>query len=315
MPEETLLSELCTAYHTRSQLQDPASFDRDFNFITGIERGLERAEREADRRGIQLEHEYMLDANNQKASSSTSSRNKRKRGGVGAATLVRGELAFVRAAEAAGVKLARAPRGLSRQKANRSRVHPKHKCLNWSVEWILASNPGQTLIRPCLETTPLREAYDRVFPRPKEDATATATATVVDDVLSYRSAYFYLHRQRAAASHRRTVLVGPLSPTATLREVLRGRSVVEFPTLYVLPDVLKEGDTENARFVLEEVYLREHPGDVDVEGEEEDEEEDYTSSEGSSSDETSDDDDDDEEEEEAEVEKEKVEEEGLPPSL
>lgn len=40
--------------------------------------------------------------------------------------LVKGELGFVRAAEEAGVRLVRAPVGLSRRKMNHSRIHPKY---------------------------------------------------------------------------------------------------------------------------------------------------------------------------------------------
>lgn len=230
--------------------------------------------------------------------------NKRKTRGD---ALVRGELAFVRATEAAGVSLVRAPRGLSRRTANRSRVHPKyalqfpfhsfkltdrHKCLNWSVEWIRAAT-GQALVRPCLETMTLREAYDRVFPRAKDEEGSTSTGNESEG--SYRNVYFYLHRQRTAAGHRNVVLV-PVSPAATMRDVLRGRSVVEFPTVYVLEKPLGE---EDERFVLEEVYLSEHPGDVDGGSRAEDVEEDYTSSEGSS-DESSEEEDEDEEEDEKE---------------
>lgn len=43
------------AYLKRSELATESAFDRDFNFITKIERSLERAEREAEVRGIPLD--------------------------------------------------------------------------------------------------------------------------------------------------------------------------------------------------------------------------------------------------------------------
>lgn len=62
---------------------------------------------------------------------------KRKRGGPNgdkqAPRLVKGELGFVRAAEEAGVKLVRAPAGLSRRKMNHSRVHPKYVFLSLQI--------------------------------------------------------------------------------------------------------------------------------------------------------------------------------------
>jgi hypothetical protein len=174
------------------------------------------------------------------------------------------------------------------------RLIDRHKCLNWSVEWIRAAT-GPALVRPCLETMTLRDAYDRVFPRAKDEEASTSTGNESEG--SYRNVYFYLHRQRTAAGHRNVVLV-PQSPAATMRDVLRGRSVVEFPTVYVLEKPL--GEKEDERFVLEEVYLREHPGDVDGGSRAEDVEEDYTSSEGPS-DESSEEDDDEEEDEKEEL--------------
>lgn len=112
------------AYATRAELSTAGALDRDFNFITGIERGLERAEREARARGFEdLEYGYMQDPRQNK-------NKKRKRDGgkgeEGNKKLARGELAFLRAAQEAGVKVERAPRGMSRNKENKSRVHPKY---------------------------------------------------------------------------------------------------------------------------------------------------------------------------------------------
>jgi hypothetical protein len=275
-----------------------------------------------------------------KTSENSHAGKKRKRvpnGDKQAPRLAKGELGFVRAAEEAGIKLVRAPAGLSRRKMNHSRVHPKyvffpcrrdrnneltgdrHKCLNWSVEWIVPST-GQKIVRPCLETTSLKEAYDRVFPVPKSDVNniptdeqKPSTEDIDENTNSHRSVYFYLHRHRAATNN---IVLVPLQPSATLRDVLRGRSVLEFPTIYVLNDDLRrqEGDTkptdanvltsvststDKRKFVLEEFYLKDHPDEAESEiGDEEEEEEDYTSSEGSSSDASSDDADDDEDEDE-----------------
>lgn len=185
----------------------------------------------------------------------------------------------------------------------------RHKCLNWSVEWIVPS-VDQKLVRPCLETTPLKEAYDRIFPIPKSDLDNIPTDEqqplaegINEDTISHRNVYFYLHRHLAATI---SIVLIPLQPSATLRDILRGKSVLEFPTIYILNDDLRRqgGDTKasdtnsltstttNKRnFVLEEVYLKDHPDEAGCEsGEETEEEDDYTSSEGSSSDASSGDD-------------------------
>jgi hypothetical protein len=104
------------AYLRRGELATPAAFDRDFNFITGIERRMERAEREAENRGISLDHDYVCSLEGKGAAN-----RKRKR----PQDLVKGEAGFLRGAETAGVKLLRAPRGLTRNTQNSSRWHPK----------------------------------------------------------------------------------------------------------------------------------------------------------------------------------------------
>jgi hypothetical protein len=121
------------AYLKRSELATESAFDRDFNFITKIERSLERAEREVEDRGIPLsggtaadlavlglEHEVGLDAEAEAGG-------KRKRGPEqGGFGFVKGEAGFLRRAENAGVRVIRAPRGMSRNKANASRWHPRY---------------------------------------------------------------------------------------------------------------------------------------------------------------------------------------------
>lgn len=112
------------AYLKRSELVTPAAFDRDFNFISGIERSLERAERDAENRGIDL---APATADGSEAAPGEQAQNqnvgqKRKHPGQG---LVKGEAGFLRGAEAGEVRVVRAPRGMSRNKANGSRWNPK----------------------------------------------------------------------------------------------------------------------------------------------------------------------------------------------
>lgn len=201
------------------------------------------------------------------------------------------------------------------KRSNTRLTRDRHKCLNWSVEWIVPST-GQKIVRPCLETIPLKEAYDRNFPAPKSEINNIPTEEqrpssedINMNTDSHRNIYFYLHRHRAATIN---IVLVPLQPSATLRDVLRGKSVLEFPTIYILNDDLhrrlRDAKTSDAnmsapsmnkgKFVLEEVYLRDHPDEAGSEsgGEEAEEDEDYTSSEGSSSDASSDDDDEDKEE-------------------
>ncbi|KAF7173824.1 hypothetical protein CNMCM6106_007938 [Aspergillus hiratsukae] len=206
---------------------------------------------------------------------------------------------------------------MSRNKANASRWHPRHKCLNWTVEWITAD--GKKVTRNCLESCTLADAYDRIYPQPKANAGETVQKAKKDDqalgstgdrqqesgpasseqptqsetveppsaaptgqsatestpdqpsgsseskheINPHRGLSFYLHRPRTAT--KQPVLI-PLSPTMTLTSALRDRAVLEFPTIYALPqspDALL-AEKENPRFLLEEDYLRTQGPETDL---------------------------------------------------
>lgn len=78
----------------------------------------------------------------------------------------------------------------------------------------------------------------------------------------YRDVYFYLHRPRTAT--KQTILI-PLHPSNTFNTSLRDRLILEFPTIYVLPQSPgdlsqlgkeKEEEITKCQFLLEEDYLR-----------------------------------------------------------
>ncbi|KAJ5159829.1 uncharacterized protein N7482_006833 [Penicillium canariense] len=300
------------AYLKRSELASESAFDRDFNFITGIERTLERAEREVENRGIELARGQAISNEEAEDAQSSGAGHKRKHPNKG---LVKGEAGFLRGAEAGHVKVLRAPRGMSRNKQNSSRWNPKYKCLSWTVEWVSAT--GTKTVRNALETYPISEAYDRALPRPKQErlgaesknekeipksdsstnpnptntdtpAGAVPATTTTESPVSqlailsdsetveapagvpetksseetpelpigpHHDIYFYLHRPRTTT--KKPVLV-PLPPQAKLAAILRERTVLEFPTIYALPDskeaILASKDT--SPFILEEEYLR-----------------------------------------------------------
>lgn len=87
------------------------------------------------------------------------------------------------------------------------------------------------------------------------------------EIPPHRNTYFYLLRPRTATKH--PVLI-PLAPNITLSAALAGRTVLEFPTIYVLGDsprtLLTEKEKKTDRFLLEEEYLRTKPEQADVDG-------------------------------------------------
>lgn len=94
---------------------------------------------------------------------------------------------------------------------------------------------------------------------PAEKSTETCTE-VVDYVSShsiapYRDLYFYLHRPRTST---KKPVIAPLLQSATLSTILRNRTVLEFPTIYALPESAERilANQEDSPYIMEEEYLR-----------------------------------------------------------
>ncbi|KAK2785980.1 hypothetical protein FQN53_007083 [Emmonsiellopsis sp. PD_33] len=143
------------AYLKRKELSTPSAFDKDFNFISGIERFVERAERGAERRGVELRRDEVQDAGEEGGEGGRRKKRVRKEP-------VKGEVALMRGLEQARVMVIRAPRGMSRAKMNLTGWNKKWKCLSWTVEWVVVEGAERRRgISKCLETTGVRDAFER----------------------------------------------------------------------------------------------------------------------------------------------------------
>ncbi|OJD15311.1 hypothetical protein AJ78_04428 [Emergomyces pasteurianus Ep9510] len=353
------------AYLKRKDLATPVAFDKDFNFLSGIERYVERAERDAENRGIELAREDV---------DGDGDGGRRQQWRKKTASVKKGEVGLLKGIESAGVRVVRAPKGMSRRKQNMSYWHKKHKCLNWTIEWILADDDqSQMAISKCLESTSVATAFSRTslskqndselntpsppakkrkrgseiipppplstthntnankpihaFPSPENQAATPHSQTPLPHTLSpeprptpnpaqnpganteisrapenetvpttisipkgncittntntnsgielpqHKKYHIYLHRPQSRC---RVPVLIPLTDSVTITEALRGRTVLEFPTFYVLP--CAAGELPGDKFVLEETYLKEHGDDEEdrlkgTEKEEEEEEE------------------------------------------
>jgi hypothetical protein len=152
----------------------------------------------------------------------------------------------------------------------------RHRCLAWTVEWF--HDNGQRKLFPALENFSVATAYSRMKgesqsmlskkrkldhkdePEPAPTADQVETTAQVpaetEQIPPPAGRWFYLLRPRTPGSSR--VLI-PLSNSSTLSELLRGREVLEFPTVYVLPEppsALPPG------FLLESQYLSQSTGSV-----------------------------------------------------
>lgn len=107
---------------------------------------------------------------------------------------------------------------------------------------------------------------------PAEPSTATTGHMPELPINPHRGLYFYLHRPRTTTN--KPVLI-PLPPSALFKTALQGRTALEFPTIYMLPDSAETllAEKETSAFILEEEYLRtvgpEEAGERSAESEQE----------------------------------------------
>ena len=85
-------------------------------------------------------------------------------------TLVKGEVNLKAALERCGVIVARAPKGMSRNKRNGTRWLKGSHCLEWTVEWVHPD--GRKELAQCRETLPIIGAYgylDSMRPKKRKE--------------------------------------------------------------------------------------------------------------------------------------------------
>ena len=248
----------------------------DFNFISGVERGLRKVEEGVAERGITLEADRL-----------------RAHGREARKTKFEWEV------EARGVKVVRAPVGLSRRKRNKSAW--KGNTLMWTVEWI--PDGADTRTQNVAESKTVAETYvgcygkkafSRKRKRDDDDAIPTkevpevvneaaeegttqmdsppATALTPPQSPKPKTAtrppskpqepldsfHFYLHRPQTSSKLKCLI---PINPKSTWKEILKGRTLLEFPTVYVRDETEYELP---APFILEQDYLQKHGEDIVV---------------------------------------------------
>jgi hypothetical protein len=237
------------AYRKRYQLATTSSFDQDFNFITRVERTIERAGNEAQERGMALGEE------------------RRKR--------AKGEARRDAETQQRNAIVLKAPAGMSRALQNKSKWDNRHKCLLWTVEWILEN--GSKVLGNCQETRTIREAFANAVGKRKmrnQQSSAVKRTIIAEDLepksisesqqdsssnsaafseqVSNVEHHFYLHRPNLPSNVRCVI---PLMPDAIIRDVILHKVLVEFPTIFVL-SVSKEKLREP--FITEEEYIKQH---------------------------------------------------------
>ncbi len=255
-------------YRKRAELATSSSVDKDFNFITNIERAITRAD------------DHVLDRRISLAPA-------RRMRHADARPKVELEI------EKRGVNVVRAPRGLSRGKQNKSHWASQQKSVMWTVEWVCPD--GEKVIGSALENRTLAEAYistvgkkkikrKRRFsqhdqavteswpkaakqqsgvvqqrpPVKEEEVHSEPQTSTSGDPQLLEGMHFYLHNPQTASKFKCLI---PLMAAQTLRVALEGQTVLEFPTIHVKtesPEQLKEP------FISQDEYHKRHGDDVPI---------------------------------------------------
>lgn len=153
---------------------------------------------------------------------------------------------------------------------------PKQTASNSATPLPDETNPSQSVIPPEEEEARPEENTSRAAtssevepaqPNINDRPDLTPTKDTTQIITSHRDVYFYLHRPRT--STKQPVLI-PLPPNVSLATALRNRTVLEFPSIYTLPqspETLLAEEATSKKFILEEEYLRtEKPDEESVSG-------------------------------------------------
>lgn len=240
-------------YRKRSELTTESSVDKDFNFITNIERSITKTDQNISGRGItltpaknpRLDHRSKLDLD----------------------------------LEAINLHVIRAPKGLSRSKQNKTRWNGAINAVMWTVEWI--SNDGTKTLMNGEDSRLICDLYTksagkksnkrkRTLSHSDSNAPSDPTGQVSDNVNDtssedvkpedekLRGLFFYLHHPLTTSNVKCLI---PITKNNSLRSVLQNRTIIEFPTMYVLnqpPNQLSKG------FMLQEDYEAQHGSNLPI---------------------------------------------------
>ena len=250
-------------YRKRSELATAASIDKDFNFITNVERTLARADDNVLDRGISLAPARTI------------------RAGVQLPKVV-AEI------EERGIKVIRAPKGLSRSKSNKTSWNGARKCIQWTVEWV--SPDGSKQLGSASEDKPVGESYVHLVGKnsikqkrklsqshaaqksmkatkaatpsngsvaEKIESEAVAQEPKKEDVLA--GLYFYLHYP---ATSSKLKCLQPLNRDQLLRTAVEGQTLLEFPTIYVRLEESVNQMPDN--FISKVEYDQRHGADIPI---------------------------------------------------
>lgn len=144
-----------TAYVPPAKLKTPAGVDHDFNFLSGIERSVQRSEKEIiEERGL-LATEDLRPVEVRSVQWRKGKDGARKRVLVTEVLRSRGAASrpdlskqMTKRLSSFGTRITRLPVGMTRQKQNATTVAKSSGRMNWQVEWLLLDGEGRSCKSP-----------------------------------------------------------------------------------------------------------------------------------------------------------------------
>lgn len=139
-----------TVYKPRSELVTPSGIDHDYNFLHSIEHRIERSEKEiVEERGLVKKMELQLAREGPKED-----RRRPKRGQPH-----QREDFITQILQSNGIKVIKAPTGISRNLENTSSWSKSKKCMNWQVEWVREADAGGRILNKSVDKWPIADIY------------------------------------------------------------------------------------------------------------------------------------------------------------
>ncbi|KAK2029505.1 HIT zinc finger protein [Colletotrichum zoysiae] len=193
-----------TAYMPPSKLKTPAGVDHDFNFLSGIERAVQRSEKEIveERQLLRPEDLRPIEVRSVQWKTGRDGRKKRvlvtevlKGDGGGARQDAFASMPFKKRLGRFGILLRRAPVGMARQKENGTNFSKASGRINWQVEWLLVPSETET------ETSERQKGGEEA-----KRQTKRILAKAFDDMPLYKAfaaAQRFLHDEQARKEHQR----------------------------------------------------------------------------------------------------------------
>ena len=223
-----------SAYLPRAALATPASLDHDFNFLSGLDREIERREDRIAEKGIKL-----ADGVAQRGASA----------GWGGGGKRKGAQKVEERCRELGIRVIRAPAGLQRSRETRTQWDGGKSSISWCVEWM--ENEGRT-VTVLSELLTIGDGWARVVEEKRKGQKKRKRGE--DESLPGEvNRSFYLHLPRPspkAESKLGTKALLRLNDNTTLGVCLKKKVIVEYPTIYVFSG--PSGEVPGGFLVLEE---------------------------------------------------------------